>query len=61
MNGVRRLDSGLSVEFGGIRDLEEDVLHDVGPKRHLELEWLALIDCRRQNEIIGTSKENVVP
>lgn len=47
VNGVRSLDGGLSVEFGGVGDLEEDVLHNVGAKRHLELEWLALIDHAR--------------
>lgn len=55
VNSVRSLDGGLSVEFGGIGDLEEDVLHDVGAKRHLELEWLALIRC--QNEIVQTPGE----
>ena len=60
VNRVRSLDSGLSVEFGGIGNLEEDVLHDVGAKRHLELKLLALVGRRREHKVIGALK-NVVP
>ena len=39
---ARSLDSRLRVELGRVGDLEEDVLHDVGAERHLELKWFAL-------------------
>ena len=39
---ARSLDSRLRVELGRVGDLEEDVLHDVGAERHLEVEGLAL-------------------
>ena len=42
MQNMCRLDGRLCVELGGVRDLEEHVLHDVRAVRHLELEWLAL-------------------
>ena len=38
----RALDGRLRVEFGRIRNLEQNVLHHVGAERTLELEWLAL-------------------
>lgn len=44
VDDVRCLDGGLRVEFGWVGNLEENVLHDVGAKRHLELERLALIE-----------------
>ena len=53
VNRVCSLDGGLSMELGRIGNLEEHVLHDVRTERHLELEWLALMDCRRQNTIIA--------
>ncbi len=37
----RRFDGGLRVELGGVADLEEHVLHDVGAVGALELELLA--------------------
>lgn len=42
MEDIGTLNSGLSMEFRGVRDLEEDVLHDVRAVRPLELERLAL-------------------
>ncbi len=35
---LRGFDGGLGVEFGGVGDLEEDVLHHVAAVRTLELE-----------------------
>ena len=42
VEGMRSLDGSLCMEFGRVRDLEEDVLHYVLAERHLELEGLAL-------------------
>ena len=39
---VSCVDGGLRVEFGGVGDFEEDVLHYVGCEGHLEFELLAL-------------------
>lgn len=39
---LRGLDGGLGVELGGVRDLEENVLHDVAAIGALELKLLAL-------------------
>lgn len=44
MDDVSRFNGGLSMEFGGIGDFEEDVFHDVGRVRNLELKGLALHD-----------------
>lgn len=41
-DGMRCFHSGLSVELSGVRNLEQDVLHDVRSVFHLELERLAL-------------------
>lgn len=42
MDDVSSLDGGLGVEFSGVGDLEEDILHDVGAVGDLELKGLAL-------------------
>ena len=42
VDDVRGLDGGLRVEFGGVGDLEEHVLHHVGAVRALKLEGRAL-------------------
>lgn len=48
MNLVRSVNSGLGMEFSGVRDFEKDVLHNVGAEGHLELELFALnsVDLR---------------
>jgi hypothetical protein len=42
VHDVRGLDGGLRVELGGVRDLEEHVLHHVRGERALERKGLAL-------------------
>lgn len=42
VDGVSSFDSSLCVEFGGVGDLEKNVLHDVGAEGSLELERLSL-------------------
>lgn len=42
VDGMSSLNSGLSVEFSRVGDLEEDILHDIGTERPLELERLSL-------------------
>lgn len=42
VDGMGCFHCSLSVEFGGVRDLEQNVLHDVGAVWTLEFERLAL-------------------
>ena len=42
VNNVGGFNRGLSVELGGVRDLEQNILHDIGGVRHRKLERLAL-------------------
>lgn len=44
VDDVSGFDGSLGMEFCGVGDLEEDVLHDVGAEGPLELEGLALRD-----------------
>lgn len=59
MDLVRSVNSGLGMELSRVRDLEKDVLHNVGAERHLEFKLLALINETRQYYEVNSDKINI--
>jgi len=57
VDGVGRFNGGLCVEFCGIRDLEENVLHDIRAIRPLEFERFTLF-ARLRRTATTTQDEN---
>jgi len=46
VDDVRGFNSGLGMEFSRVRNLEENILHDIGCVRHLKFEGLSLKEQR---------------